>query len=241
MIEVRLPPRLDDSRQAWDAAHALGQQVHACWPTLTGVKVRVHRNRTRLITWSRRSGALHLGVHLAFLPHPADVLAVMAERDDGAWQRLLALPREGTPAPVLATEGHVHDLEHLLATERQRVDLAALEAPTVGWGRWPGVPPRRSLRLGSCLAGPPAVVRIHPVLDHREVPDWFVGFVLYHELLHLRFPPLTDGRRRVVHPRSFRMAERRHPRWAEAEAWERAHVGALLQRVRARVQRARRQ
>lgn len=237
MIEVKLPSTVPEAAKLWDLAHDLGAAALARWPKLGGARVRVHHNRHNLITWSQRQSKLRLGVHAAFLPHPHDVLAVVADRDPAAWQRLLALPREAR-APTLTTTGHVHDLAELLAAERGRPDVRTVAEVAVGWGRWPARPPRRSLRLGSCQQGPPRVIRIHPCLDHREVPDWFVGFVLFHELLHLRFPPLTEGRRRVVHPRSFRMAERRHPRWADAEAWEAAHVTTLLQRVRRRVGRA---
>lgn len=127
----------------------------------------------------------------------------------------------------------MHDLEPLLDQEARRIPLTT---PIVlGWGQWPSQPPRRSLRLGSCREGSPPTVRIHPVLDHGDVPEWFVGFIVHHELLHVRHPPLKQGARRVVHPRSFMQAERRHPLYAEATAWEAANIHALLRRARTHV------
>jgi len=237
-VEVRLPRSLPEARRAYDLADALGRLALERFPRFDGVRVRVHRNRSTLIRWRQRGDVMELAVHEAFLPHPTDVLAVVGDRCPAAWERLQALPRAVTP-PRLRAEGSVHHLMPLWEEEVARVQaVAPFDAdPLVGWGRWPGRPPKRSLRLGSCQPGPPEVVRVHPVLDHRSVPDWFVGFVLYHELLHLRFPPITRGRRRIVHPRSFRQAERRHPRFAEAEAWESEQIGALLRRARARVAR----
>jgi hypothetical protein len=240
VIEVALGRRLDDASGSFDRAQRLGDLALQCFGApIRSVRVRVHRNRSTLVSWKHERGRLHLGVHEALLHHPDDVLAVAKHRDEAALARLRAVPRMEEVPKSLEAEGHVHDLSALAATERARPALRDLGDLAVGWGRWPTRAPRKSLRLGSCQAGPPPVVRIHPVLDHRDVPAWFVGFVLYHELLHVRFPPLQQGRRRVVHPRSFRMAERQHPHYAEATAWERRHVRALLDRTAARVRGAR--
>lgn len=230
-VEVRLPAQIPEARVAHDLAVALGQAARARFPEARAVLVAVHRNRSTLLRWRSAPGRLELHVHQTFLPHPADVLAVVDDRDPDAWLRLKQLDRGGHALPQLRAEGHVHDLDALLALERARLDRPVDTA--ISWGRF-GAAPSRSLRLGSCLVGPPPLVRVHPVLDHDTVPDWFVGFVVYHELLHLRFPPFVEAGRRVVHPRSFRQAERRHPCYPEATAWEKAEIGALIARARQR-------
>jgi hypothetical protein len=229
MRDIVLPRDLPDGRAAWDAARALADQAAVAHPTAVGVRVKVHRNRRTLISWRHTAGWYELRVHYAFLDHPADVLAVATQRDAGAWHRLRALPREGREVQLQAA-GHVHDLDALYAIEAARIPYP--EPVTLRWGRWPNTPPRGSLRLGSCQGGPPATIRIHPVLDHSDVPDWFVSFVVYHELLHLRHPPMQQGSRRLVHPRSFRQAERRHPRYDEATVWEKQAIHGLLLRAR---------
>jgi hypothetical protein len=233
--DVVLCRGLADASAAWDRARHLAERAADALKQ-PRVRIRVHRNRRTLIRWRVQRDAFEIGVHHAFLPHPDDVLAVVLHRDDEAWRRLRALPRDDG-APQLATEGHAHDLQALLgpAVDAIHWPMGPPSDLVLGWGRWPTQPPRRNLRLGSCAAGPPPVVRMHPVLDHADVPDYFVGFVIFHELLHLRFPPLVEGRRRVVHPRSFRMAEQRHPDHARATAWETKHVGAMLARARAHV------
>ena len=234
---MKLGRSLVDARKAYDLAESLGRAALAHWPRFDRARIKVHSNRHTLMRWRDQGDLVELSVHEAFLPHPTDVLATV-DREPLAWERLQKVPRHVKP-PKLRTKGAVHDLRPLFEAEVQRVQsVSPFEHEAhVGWGRWPGRPPARSLRLGSCIGGPPQVVRIHPVLDHDTVPDWFVGFVLYHELLHLRFPPVRQGRRRIVHPKSFLQAERRHPRYAEATAWERAEVKVLLARVRARFRR----
>lgn len=231
-VEVRLRGALPSAIEAHDAGHRLGQRLvvrHA----LDGCRVTVNANRRRVLAW-RMEPAPELSVHWALAPFADDVLAVL-DGDRAAWSRLEdRLPTDG-PVPPGPTRplGAVHDLARLLAAQRRHLPRAP-EVP-ITWGRWPSSAPRRVLRLGSCSSGPKPLLRVHPVLDHEEVPDWFVGFVVFHELLHVVFPPLSGASRRVVHPRSFRMAERRHPDHGRALAWEREHVAGLVRRCAERV------
>ena len=77
------------------------------------------------------------------------------------------------------------------------------------------------------------MVRIHPVLDQVAVPRWFVGFVLYHELLHaaLGDAPETGSRKRHHGP-EFRSREAAHPDYERAITWEKRYVNALIRSAR---------
>lgn len=65
------------------------------------------------------------------------------------------------------------------------------------------------------------IVRIHPMLDKLDVPDFFVSFVIYHEMLHALIDPQhdADGRRRI-HTPEFRQREMRYPDYERAKTWE---------------------
>jgi len=161
--------------------------------------------------------------------------------------RSVSLP--GAPArrvrrrsdPPLRSRGLHHDLAVLGETERARYFPTMAPIP-ITWGRRepsssrarPSLEPRRrrqlsSIRLGSYEANGP-YVRIHSRLDDPRVPGWFIGFVIFHELLHhalgIRMSPRGD--RRELHPAEFREAEARHERYAEALAWEEHNITALL-------------
>jgi hypothetical protein len=65
------------------------------------------------------------------------------------------------------------------------------------------------------------LVRIHPVLDHRDVPDYFIKFVLYHELLHAVLGETCSASgRRSVHSSEFRRREAQFPDYERAMSWE---------------------
>lgn len=233
-LRVSLKGVLPSPSRAWDAGAALGRVLLA-QPGVEVCDLTVNANRRQVISWKRQGGQLRLSVHWALLEHHDDLVHLLTRGDRSAWARLRRrLPKQATTGEAATTRGQCHDLDELLVLERERLPRDPGEVH-LGWGRWPTIPPRRSLRLGSCDNGSPPQIRIHPVLDHDSVPAWFVGFVLFHELLHVIFPPIDRGLRRELHPASFRAAERRHPHYSDALRWENERVHELLERTRRRV------
>ena len=165
---------------------------------------------------------------IAAMPGGADEHALGLRADPG---HVAAVPyRRARREPPLRTAGLHHDLAELAEAERAAY-LPALERVPVAWGRREGRPRRRlqSIRLGSYEPSGP-LIKIHPRLDDPRVPAWFIGFVIFHELLHhalgIRLSPRGD--RRELHPPAFKEAEAAHPRYADALAWEEQHINALL-------------
>jgi len=146
-----------------------------------------------------------------------------------------SLPPRPRRLPELSPRGATYDLRELLNGLRHDVlspELLPLEkTPHLTWGRrGPGA--RRSLRLGS-YDHELHLVRIHPVLDQPGVPDWFVRFVLFHELLHAALPSEKDSAGRSMHhgPR-FKREERAHPDYDRSMEWEEENLAALLRSSR---------
>ncbi|MHC4550197.1 MAG: hypothetical protein ACYTEZ_15615 [Planctomycetota bacterium] len=147
-----------------------------------------------------------------------------------AWldARLAALPPRPPRRVRLRARGDHHDLRPLAASlfaAELAGDFEARPRPEVTWGRRARSRARRALQLGSY--DPAArLVRVHPVLDQAFVPDWFVRYVLFHELLHAVSP---DGRH---HGPGFRARERAYPDYARALRWQRRHLGRLIRAAR---------
>ncbi|MBL8863757.1 MAG: hypothetical protein JNK02_17340 [Planctomycetes bacterium] len=194
-------------------------------------------------------GALEVRLHGHFAAAPEDVRGALASwvrsgrRAPRATARLDAfiaeLLRAAPPVAArraLASRGSHHDLTRL-AGELYAGELATefggdVERPVIGWGRRAMGRARRSLRLGS-YDGDGRIVRIHPVLDQPAVPEWFVRYVVFHELLHAVFPVERGADDRWVHHgRAFRRRERAYPDHRRALAWERAHLAALIRSAR---------
>jgi predicted metal-dependent hydrolase len=88
-----------------------------------------------------------------------------------------------------------------------------LEKPTLTWSQ------RRTRRILGHHDSVHDTIVISKTLDARDVPSWFVEYILFHEMLHIKHPArLIDGRR-YYHTNAFRAEEQRFPRYREAQEW----------------------
>jgi hypothetical protein len=86
---------------------------------------------------------------------------------------------------------------------------------------------RRSIKMGS-FAVEDRVIRIHPALDQPHVPEYFVAWIVFHEMLHGKHEVhRKDGRRRF-HTKAFLDEERTFSDYERAHAWEKANLDRLL-------------
>lgn len=109
-------------------------------------------------------------------------------------------------------QGRIYDLEAMFDDLNQRFFAGWMARPNLAWA---AAVARRN--LGHYDPAHNAIL-ISRVFDSPRVPQFVLEYVLYHEMLHLRFPVKMRGSRRCVHSAEFRAEERRFPGWAEAEA-----------------------
>jgi hypothetical protein len=204
------------------------------------VRLRVHDNRSTMVSWRRDRGFMHFRVHHMFLDAPAEVVEALASfgkpgpaaRRRAAGRRIDAYVRrhrarigEGRPLR-LEPRGRFHDLAALLEQENAAWFEGQVRA-RIGWGSPRGTGRRRSIKTGVYLHDQ-RVIRIHPALDRPEVPAYYVRAVVFHEMLHQVVPVVERPGRRVVHPAEFRRRERAHPDYDRARAWEEQNLHVLL-------------
>jgi hypothetical protein len=93
-----------------------------------------------------------------------------------------------------------------------RYFFGLMARPALGWS-----PQDARTMLGHYDPSHNAIV-LSRLLDRPETPRLAVEYVLYHEMLHLRYPAEHHGARRCVHTRAFKDAERHFERLREAKA-----------------------
>jgi hypothetical protein len=199
----------------------------------------VTQNRVRLVSVRRSHGVLEVRVSRRILDQGAEALDIVVGFVlDGARGRpAMRALIERLPSPEVLprreirvrTQGRTHDLQALLEAEATRA-FGELLPVGVTWGvRRRMRRSQRSIRLGSYTAEQ-QMIRIHPLLDQPAVPAWFVGFVLYHEMLHHHLGMGVEPGARFRHPPAFREAERLHPSFEESAVWERTVLPRLMRR-----------
>ena len=205
----------------------------------TEVALTVTDNRRTMLSARRRRGVWRLRMHNMFLLAPPAVLSAVAtfvregtnrasaeiDRYVASCQGLIG-PRRSR-AVVIRTQGRYHDLAEVLELLNRELLGGRFQGQITWGGRRGGARPRRSIRLGSYSARD-RLIRIHPALDQRFVPYYFVASVVYHEMLHQLVPVVDQGGRRQVHTARFRQLEELFPQHAQAKAWENRNLCRLL-------------
>lgn len=200
--------------------------------------LKLTKNRRRMLSARPSDCGLAVRLHRCFLDAPAaEIRAVALLLDPTVRGRrrkeALAVARDHfsryaadfmhPPRPTtLQPKGRVFDLARL--RDRVEAEYFGGDLPVdITWGQngYGNADLRRGgihIRLGSYDSNH-RLVRIHPVLDREEVPEYVVESVVHHEMLHAAEPPRHGRLRRSVHHRAFRRREREFRRHDEAERW----------------------
>jgi hypothetical protein len=107
--------------------------------------------------------------------------------------------------------GAAYDLTSIFASVNEEYFQGMMAAPAMGWSSRPS---RTVLgHYDPCHH----VIVLSSALDCFEAPEIAVRFVMFHEMLHLRYPTENRGARRCVHTAEFRKAERQFANYAAAK------------------------
>lgn len=76
---------------------------------------------------------------------------------------------------------------------------------------------------------PLKLIKINRLLDHQAVPEFFVSYVIYHEMLHHVCPSYCDANgKRQIHNPLFKMREKQFKHYEEAQDWVRENRDRLF-------------
>jgi hypothetical protein len=112
---------------------------------------------------------------------------------------------------ISGPRGALHNLEELFDRLNVQFFDGLLGRPQLGWSRRVS----RTM-LGHFDPSHNAIV-ISRIFDHPRLPALGLEYVMFHEMLHLRYPVDHAGARRRVHTKEFREAEKTFPRLREAK------------------------
>lgn len=205
------------------------------------VHLAVTDNRQRMITQTKERALLRVRVHMMFLDAPERVQdglvdyvlgdsrrasQIVGDYIEKNGHRIRASRRVRGP---LVMRGRVHDLAAILARVNETYFGGTVTDVLIKWGRRTRAPTRSraTIKLGSYSAEE-RLIRVHPVLDRKWVPHYFVSYIVHHELVHHVVPPLRISGRALVHSPEFLRREREFRHYERAIAWEEAHIGRLL-------------
>jgi len=120
---------------------------------------------------------------------------------------------------IETAKGRVYDLESVFDDLNVRFFHGLLGRPQMTWSR-----NHAHRNLGHYDPAHNAIV-ISRLFDDARVPRHAIEYIVYHEMLHLKYPVKVRRGRRCVHPAEFLAEEKQFPRYAAARAFLR-HLGA---------------
>ena len=219
------------------ARQSLERRLRSAFPG--PIVLSITDNRHSIITHRVQLGTLHVRVHHMFLDAASvvvdalvryvtrgdrDASAALGDYIDANGFRLVRRKRNA----ALVSKGKHHDLLALFHEINGRYFSGAINA-LITWGKRPTtkVPCRKTIKLGS-YSGVVRLIRVHPGLDRKWVPRYFVAYIVYHEMLHHVIPGSRGLGRVNLHPPEFKERERQFRHFERALDWERRHVTRLL-------------
>jgi hypothetical protein len=112
---------------------------------------------------------------------------------------------------ISGPQGEHRNLEEIFETLNVRFFDGLMGRPQLGWSRQES----RSM-LGHFDPSHNAII-ISRIFDQVRTPVLGLEYVMFHEMLHLRYPVDHHGARRRVHTKEFREAEKKFPQLKEAK------------------------
>lgn len=109
-------------------------------------------------------------------------------------------------------QGKHFDLVEIFEELNLRYFHGLMARPEIGWSR------QASRTMLGHYDPPHNAIVLSRILDRPGTPRLAVEYVMYHEMLHLRYPIEQRGARRCVHTRAFKDAEKQFERFREAKA-----------------------
>ena len=109
--------------------------------------------------------------------------------------------------------GHVYDLDAVFEELNARFFHGLMARPRMSWSQ---TKTRRI--LGHYDPAHNAII-ISRIFDHPAMPRYVLEYIVYHEMLHLKFPVKLRGSRRCVHSKEFQAEERLFPQLGEANVF----------------------
>jgi hypothetical protein len=124
-------------------------------------------------------------------------------RSDRTRTRIGRMRRGRVRLASTGPQGRHFDLEKIFKQLNEYYFRGTLERPHIGWST------RSWRRQFGCYDPGPNQILLNRRMDHPAVPQVAVEYVLYHEMLHIKYPTRRSGCSLVSHSTEFRAEEKR--------------------------------
>lgn len=193
------------------------------------LSVVITNNSTSMLSINEKKGVIIIRLHRMFLCAKSDVLNEIADYIKHNRKRtplirefinrhVHSLKKRPPQKITIQTEGKYHDLREMYHSINMEYFKGKISA-SITWGTKSPKQTATKRTLGS-YSYHTNTIRINPALDSKNVPRFYMKFLLYHEMLHADIGLKSDNGRRVIHSGKFKEREKLFRHYERAIEWE---------------------
>ena len=197
--------------------------------TRRAISLVITDNSTSMLSIKEKNDSLLIRLHRIFLAAGREVLNELSDYIRGRKRKTPLIRdfikcnthqiRRKPPRKVsIQTEGRHYNLMDIYHLINMRYFDDKISA-SITWG---SNGPRRAARrrtLGS-YTSQNHMIRINPILDRKNVPGYFLEYIVYHEMLHADIGIKKGVVRRIIHSSEFKRREKLFKHYEKAIKWE---------------------
>ena len=127
---------------------------------------------------------------------------------------------------ITSAQGNFFDLDEIFEKLNADYFKKSLPKPVLSWSS------RRTYRILGHHDSTHETVIVSRSLDDKNVPEYVVEYVVFHEMLHIFHPTEHRNGRRFNHTPAFRRNERKFRYFEEAESWIERNVKHLKRKAK---------
>jgi hypothetical protein len=198
-----------------------------------GIKLhlRINDNRSTMLSVKWEPDCTKVSLHRMFLQAPQNIMQALAcylKREDKKLAPSIKAYIEHNLQKLdysheldlakLQTKGLIYDLEKIYHNLNQEY----FDQPLGLHITWFGARHRRACKRVTfgLYHDPLRLIKVNRLLDNKYFPDYFIAYVIYHEMLHYVCPTYVDeSGYKHIHSQAFREREKKFKYFEEAQQW----------------------
>lgn len=207
-----------------------------------GIKLRlkINDNRSTMLSVKWEPDCTKVSLHRMFLKAPENIMQELACYLSGEHKKLAPSIKAYIEHNLqkldysheldfskLEKKGRIYDLEKIYHTLNHQY----FDEPLGLHITWFGDRRRRVRRRVTfgLYHDPLRLIKINRLLDNKHFPDYFVAYVIYHEMLHYVCPAYVDKNGfKHIHSKEFKEREQKFEYFKEARRWIRENQNYLF-------------
>lgn len=205
--------------------------------------VRLNENHTTMLSLlERKKRYARLSIHKMFLEAPETVIRAIAAYVKGdrteekgvirhfIQQKMRELDSTSSLRRLnLENEGNIYNLSEIYHSLNHEYFANQLHLH-ITWYASTRRKPKSRLTYGQYVDHL-RLIKIHRILDSSFFPEYFVRYIVYHEMVHHVVPGYFDEKGRFcIHGKEFKKREQAYKEYKQAIAWERSYKYQIFAR-----------